>query len=357
MGRPTSRIPHWEHMSNPDFVTYASGIDYYDKPRSACLKVQEMYGIDMGFGAPGSDDPVRKHEILEKDSIIDEHGRARVRWGDGLSSVWDWGKRFHSIEEVLAYEPLKNLDMSDAAKMPVVENRDYSPNEEDFYLACKKHHPRDNATPGEATCTGFYNTMFMWPLLTFGWELFLELAGGYHEELKRLMDDFAVINRKVFKAYARLPVNFAILHDDICMARGPVCSPAWLRKFIYPYYEEWFSIFHAGGKRVIFMSDGNIDLVADDVAACGADGFVSEPFTDWKAVARKHPDKCVCGEGDNRILSTKDPIAIEKMVRSMVETAKMAGGYFMCVGNHIPWNVPPEGVKTYFDLCKELAHR
>ena len=24
------------------------------------------------------------------------------------------------------------------------------------------------------------------------------------------------------------------------MARGPVCSPAWLREFIYPYYEEFF---------------------------------------------------------------------------------------------------------------------
>jgi hypothetical protein len=29
----------------------------------------------------------------------------------------------------------------------------------------------------------------------------------------------------------------------------------------------------------------------------------------------------------------------------------------MCIGNHIPFNVPPEGVKRYLDLSAELAFR
>ena len=207
--------------------------------------------------------------------------------------------------------------------------------------------------------TFFYNTLFMWPLLTFGWELFLELAGGNKDGLRRLLADFAVINRKVFGAFKRLPVNEIVCHDDICCTRGPICSPAWLREFIYPYYEEFFALAKsgAGERRVIFMSDGNIDAVADDVKACGADGFVSEPMTDWKAIARKFPDAPIAGEGDNRILSRNDPAEIEAMVRDMVETARMCGGYYMCVGNHIPWNVPAEAVKLYFDLCEDLAVR
>ena len=44
------------------------------------------------------------------------------------------------------------------------------------------------------------------------------------------------------------------------------------------------------------------------------------------------------------------------MVRSMIETARITGGYVMCIGNHIPWNVSPEGIKRYLDLCVELAH-
>jgi hypothetical protein len=33
------------------------------------------------------------------------------------------------------------------------------------------------------------------------------------------------------------------------------------------------------------------------------------------------------------------------------------GGYVMCIGNHIPWNIPPEAVRTYFELSKERAVR
>ena len=105
------------------------------------------------------------------------------------------------------------------------------------------------------------------------------------------------------------------------------------------------------------MSDGNIDKVADDVAVCGADGFISEPYTNWKVLAKKYPDKLLAGEGDNRILSMGSHQEIEAMVKSMVETAQGCTGYCMSIGNHIPWNVPPEKVKLYFDLCKELAVR
>jgi hypothetical protein len=45
------------------------------------------------------------------------------------------------------------------------------------------------------------------------------------------------------------------------------------------------------------------------------------------------------------------------MVEAMVETAKMSGGYMMCVGNHIPFNVPPDAVKRYLDLSAELGFR
>ena len=41
------------------------------------------------------------------------------------------------------------------------------------------------------------------------------------------------------------------------------------------------------------------------------------------------------------------------MVESMVETGRMSGGYMMCIGNHIPWNVPPQAIKRYLDLSAE----
>ena len=61
----------------------------------------------------------------------------------------------------------------------------------------------------------------------------------------------------------------------------------------------------------------------DDVIACGASGFTTEPYTDFRAIARKHENCYIAGEGDNRILMRNDPNEIDAMVRSMVETAQI----------------------------------
>ena len=105
------------------------------------------------------------------------------------------------------------------------------------------------------------------------------------------------------------------------------------------------------------MSDGCMDAYADDVMACGALGIISEPYTDYKALARRFPNCFLAGEGDNRVLMRNDPGEIRAMVETMVETGRMSGGYMMCIGNHIPWNVPPPAIKLYFDLSQELAWR
>lgn len=39
---------------------------------------------------------------------------------------------------------------------------------------------------GSTASVAFYNTMFMWPLLTFGWELFLEIC--LDERFEKIMD-------------------------------------------------------------------------------------------------------------------------------------------------------------------------
>ena len=105
------------------------------------------------------------------------------------------------------------------------------------------------------------------------------------------------------------------------------------------------------------MSDGCVDFYAEDVFACGARGIITEPYTDFKNIARKHKDCFLAGEGDNRTLSRNNRGEIETMVKDMVETARITGGYMMCIGNHIPWDIPPEAIKLYLDLSSELAHR
>ena len=279
-----------------------------------------------------------------------------VRWGDGETATFEHGEGyFKSAEDVLRFSPLAKADWRDWPH--VVVNWDYS-SEEVIYRHLRKGFPEawgDRAPLESHTAPWFYSTLFMWPLLTFGWELFLEVC--LDPAFARIMDEFAEINRRVFRAFARLPVNFVVCHDDITTSRGPVCSPAWMHKYIFPRYEEYWSILKGGGKRVIFVSDGCLDQYADDVMACGACGIMSEPYTDYKRLARKYKDCFLMGEGDNRVLMRNQPGEIEAMVRSMAETGNMSRGYTMCIGNHIPWNVPGEAVKRYLDLSEKLAWR
>ncbi|NOZ22446.1 MAG: hypothetical protein GXP25_15300 [Planctomycetes bacterium] len=348
MGKGPKKIPHWEHWSCPDAETYLTGIDYYEHPKLCREKLKDLYP-QLGLGIPKTDDPRPRPE--------DQDDKGKGRWGDSLRDHWQQevaSNRFSSIEEMLRFSPLEQGDFSG---WHVVVDGDYS-SEEVIFQRYRQKYPQewgDQAPEGSSVSVSFYNTMFMWPMLVFGYEHFLQIC--LEPEFERIMDEFAEINRRVFRAFARLPVNFAICHDDIVLSSGPVCSPAWMRKYIFPRYEEYWGLLKDAGKEVIFMVDGCVDAFVDDVMACGARGIISEPYTDYKAIARRYDNPFIAGEGDNRILMRNDPDEIERMVRSMVETGKMSGGYLMCIGNHIPWNVPPEAIKRYLDLSAELAWR
>lgn len=354
MGLGPQRIAHWEHWSCPDAETYITGIDYYEHPKLCRQRMSELYP-DLGLPVPETDTP-RPRPALETGAQRANPDRHTVRWGDAESSTWRHGEAlFKSPDEVFAFSPLAKADFTDWPH--VVENSDFS-SEEIIYQRYRQDYPAawgDAAPPGSSAGSWFYNTLFMWPLLTFGWELFLECC--LDPRFDRIMDEFAEINRRVFRAFARLPINFVTCHDDIVMTRGPVCSPEWMRRHIFPRYEEFWGILRAAGKRVIFMADGCMDACVDDVMACGALGIISEPYTDYKAIARRYKNCFIAGEGDNRVLMRNQPAEIRGMVESMVATGRMSGGYMMCIGNHIPWNVPPEAVKRYLDLSRALAYR
>jgi len=348
MGCGPRKILHWEHWSCPDAETYLTGVDYYAQPRTCRQKLNALYP-QLRLGIPERDDPRVRPEL--------QANQSKGRWGDAYRDHWQQevaNHRFPDAEAILRFSPLAQGDFTG---WQVVVDGDFR-SEEAIYQRYRKNYPAewgDHAPAGSSASVSFYNTMFMWPLLTFGYENFLSLC--LEPEFARIMDEFAEINRRVFRAFARLPVNFVVCHDDIVLSNGPVCSPAWMNTYIFPRYEEFWEILRRAGKEVIFMVDGCVDAYADNVMACGARGIISEPFTNYKALARRYPDCFIAGEGDNRVLMRNNPAEIRAMVESMVETGRMSRGYMMCIGNHIPWNVPPEAIKRYLDLSNERAYR
>ena len=350
---PAGRLPHWEAWSNPDAESFLTGVDYYDNPRKCRLKMREAYP-ELALDIPETDEP-KPRPRLGLENASSDRERHTVRWGDGETATFEHGEKYFQTEEdVFGFDPLMHADMRGWPH--VVNNWDFS-SEETLYGSFRRNYPAEWDAAPEFSCASasIYNTMFMWPMLTFGWEMFLACCTD--ERFEPVMEGFAELNRRAFRAFARLPVNFVVCHDDIVMTRGPVCGKKWMNKYIYSRYEEFWDICVKAGKKVIFMTDGNADECVEDVIACGASGLVSEPYTDYGSIARRHKDFFMAGEGDNRILSRCDKGEIGEMFRGMMETSRIAGGYALSIGNHIPWNVPPEGVKIYLDLCNEYGYR
>lgn len=354
MGWGPRRIVHREIWACPEAETALTGIDTYEHPRRCRQRWNELFP-HMPLAVPAKDDP-RPRPKLDGDDQSADHDGHTVRWGAGTTATFQHGEAFfRDADEVFAFSPLEHADMT--GWRHVVNNYDFS-SEEALYRHFRKRYPAewgDTAPPETTTSAGIYNTMFMWPMLTFGWELFMECC--LDPRFDRIMDEFAELSRRAFKAMARLPVNFIRSHDDIVMTRGPVCSREWMNRHIFPRYEEFWGIVKAAGKEVHMVVDGCVDAFVDDIMACGARGIVSEPYTDFKAIARRYPNPYLSGEGDNRVLMRNDPAEIEAMVDSMVETGRMSGGYVMSIGNHIPWNVPPDAIKRYLDLTAKKAWR
>lgn len=346
MGKKPTHIPHWEHWSNPDAETFITGVDHYEHPLLAIQKMNERYP-ELYLNLPDNDHPIPK----PRNEVNSEN--ATVRWGDSETGTFEHGEKiFKDDESVLTFSPLKQGDFS---SFPVIENHDYRDPEKLYQTMLDRHHLRGVAETPEYSIAmpWFYNTIFMWPVLTFGWEWFL--LNCMDDRFEPIMGEFAEISRRAVTALARLPANFVLFHDDICNTAGPVCNRDWMNKYILPCYEEFWEAIHHSGKRVIFIGDGNLDAYAEDIIRCGADGIISEPYTNFKKLAARHQEIMMGGEGDNRILSFGTRDDIKKMVVSMTETAKDVPGYFYCIGNHIPWNVSGEATQYYLDLCKELG--
>ena len=345
--RRPRRIPHWEHWSCPDAETHLTGIDRYEHPRLCRLRLNELYP-QIGWWVPATDDPIPRPENAAN------HERHTARWDTTETGSYAHGEMvFKTAEDVFAFSPLANPDFR---RWPhTIMCWDYT-SEEVIYQRLKKNFDdRYGGRQPVGASEWFYNTMFMWPMLTFGWELFLECC--LDERFERVMAEFLELNRRVFRAFARLPIKYVTCHDDIVMTRGLVCSPAWMKKFIWPAYEELWGILKAAGKDVVFMTDGNPEECVDTIMSLGALGIITEPFMDFKRAAKKYPNRFFAGEGDNRVLLRNNPAEIRAMVESMVDTARVCDGYAMCIGNHIPWNVPGEAVKLYLDYAAEIGVR
>jgi len=336
----SDRIAQIEYIMHTELVTKLYGGNPFQSPRKALAETYRKLDIDMIFWTLQSWHPW--DEARKRGEDFDE----RRNWSELFPTTWRRSIPASSIEEVLNYDPMEHVDLSGEQFDRVVA----------FFEDEHKKQQRlfkDQLVPG-----GYYCTCFMWPVMTFGLEWTLKAAYWSPKRFKRLLDRFAEISLRDFRAWAQCDIKVFISHDDICMTEGPIVSPEWLRRYVFPWYKRLWSELKSKDIKVLFCSDGNITKIVDDVAEAGADGFIMEPSCDLKLIAEKYGDeKILIGNADLKVLTFGDRKDIYDEVMRCLNTAGHFPSYFINVTGSIPDNVPLENLEYYFKIFNKYGRR
>lgn len=333
----TDRIPTAGIARHPRFIESITNYDLRQYPRKALAQACKKLDIDLVFELlPTPISTLKQGEV----EYSEDRRTARSAWG--MSPTMDVYIKppFDSPEEVIQYNPQEEKQVG--------------------FFGNFETHAEDQRLVGENTliCGYFYNTLFMWPVTTFGWELFMTTAALYPDKFGALIKKFIPFSKKYFHKWAETDVPLIMSHDDITMTNGPVFKPEWYRKYIFPYYEEIWSELKEKGKKILFCSDGDLTSFIPELAELGADGFLIEPLVDLEYLAKNFGDsKIIIGGIDTRILTFGNTEDVKKEVRRVTEIFKDCPGYFYLPAGDFPINMPVENIWTYYNACKEYGER
>jgi hypothetical protein len=349
-----SRIPVMEHMGglSREAIKRFSGIDPYAEPRrmnEAFRRVAEAFEVDLlwGGGLPTEGWPVYDWGDGEKVKRNPE-GLAMVQWGMFGTVHQEDGRHFvhvpkpESVEEALDFQPLEHFPQT----------------VEDYRRQFQASYEAMLASTGEACypIPHHYTTCFHWALAIFGFELLCLTGMEDEKRFGALMARFAEITLRITTAWSQVEgLKGFILHDDLTMAGGPVFSPAWYRRHIFPHYPAIFEPFTKKGIPIIFTSDGNCTEFVDDIFAAGAEGLNFEYLVDLESLVKRYPDKILIGNLNSSTLARGPQERIEREVRERMEIGSRARRFVVNVGGGLTHDIPVENLEVYLSLRKRLA--
>ena len=353
--KKTDRIPHFESLDHPGYIQKLTGLDPFQNPRKAYVQAYEKLDIDWIFGFPTSQKPVRR--FAEDESVRrDTNEIVKTNWGV-TGSTWNIKRQFFSVEEVLSYDPFRDKR---GVHLPedigaYIAGDLVSEEFNEWVIKIEKK----NQEIMESSClvkTSYYTTLFMFPIMIFGWDLFLESAALEPKRFAEVMERFAQVSIRNVKRWAQEDMPVFYSHDDLAGTNGPIFSPSWYRENIFPRYKEIWKSIKDKGVKIIFESDGDYTCFLDDLVAAGADGFVIKPEMDLAVIAEKYgKSKIIVGNIDTRILTFGKPPDVVAEVKRCVAQAGNCPGYFLRTSGDIPQNIPLENVTIFFEACRKYA--
>ena len=205
----------------------------------------------------------------------------------------------------------------------------------------------------------YYTTLFMWPVMAFEWIPFMLAAVSDPQRFdEQLWQPWARISRKHFELLAAIDEEVVFCHDDLAMSAGPVFSPAFLDKYIFSRYEWIMEPVFKAGKKLIFVSDGNLDVLLERLLQFPIAGIMFEnPATSFEKVLRTwgKAGRGFIGGISTAILTNSTPEEVSRHTREVITRGREYPGFIISPCGGLPGTIPLDNLLAYLHTRSELG--
>lgn len=145
---------------------------------------------------------------------------------------------------------------------------------------------------------------------------------------------------------------------DLAYKSGPIFSPSFLRRVVFPQMEKVIDAYHRKGIRVLYHSDGNLWQILDDLVAIGIDAL--NPIEvlagmDLAQLRHRYPDLVLVGGIDcSQLLPFASPKEIIQEVRKAIRAA--GPKYFVGSSTELHSDIPLENIRAMIDTATEYHY-
>ena len=339
--RHTEGLASQENLDHPAFIEETIGWDPWTDPHRAYVKAYTSLDVDWVLGVPRP--RIARETFAHASSVQLDNGARMTEWG--LSgSYWREDLRFHTVEDVLAYDPLAGEPEIGFATI-------------DDGRRVLEHTQDGQSEMGRAAVVSCmrYPTLFTACIMAFGWPLFMTAALAEPQRFERILRGFAEISRAIVAEWAEARWPLIVIHDDIAMQHGMVFRPTWYRRYILPLYEVILEpLFAEPSVRVCFVSDGDYSAMLPDLVSVGYHGFLINPNMNLGEIARAYGrDHFLVGNVDTAVLTFGGADDVRREVSRCLEEARPCAGHFIKAMGDLPHNIPIQNIRAYFAACRE----
>jgi len=187
--------------------------------------------------------------------------------------------------------------------------------------------------------------------LACGLENFFLGIRRFPKQAAELISSFTDFWAQLSRQLIDLGVDVIGVGDDLADKHGPFLSPTDWRRLCKPSLERIAQETKMKGGLTFFHSDGNINLILNDVVEAGFDGLHSmEPLAGMEigSIKKNYGDRlCLLGNVDcSQTLCFKSPSDVAEETRKVIQRASPGGGHILCSSNSLHSGVKLENYLT-----------